>query len=408
MQQYRKMDKTQIAKINKYNILRCIIREGPINRAAIAKRADLSIPTVMSVIDDLFEKKIIRSIGKGESSGGKPPEMLEMVPDRFYYIGVDVGRTIIRVVADNAVSGQVACLQEPTGDTLPAKDLVDRICSYIVTIVDRLAVERERILGVGIAMPGLIENNTGRVLFSPDFKWENIPLRDWLQSFLPFPILVENSNRALALNESYLPDEIEPAHTTFSINLGYGIGAGLVIGDQIFTGSSGTSGELGHITVARDGPLCSCGNKGCLEAVASGAAIAAQAKKEAEQNGKSKILALCGGDFSKIDAKLVFDAAKQGDEAALAIIDDAADYIGIGIAMAVNVLDPDRIVLCGGLMKNGPCFFEEIKTSIQKHKMWKAGNHLVIATGARGEFSTANGACRVLANTLWWRRALPI
>ncbi|MDR0584586.1 MAG: ROK family protein, partial [Treponema sp.] len=370
--------------------------------------ADLSIPTVMSIIDDLFEKKVIRSIGKGESSGGKPPEMLEMVPNRFYYIGVDVGRTVIRVVVNNAVYEQVASLQEPTGNPLPAKDLVDRICSYVATIVRQSAIAKYNILGVGVAMPGLIENDTGRVLFSPDFSWEDIPLKAWLQDSLGYPILVENSNRALALNESYLPGEVESSRATFSVNLGYGIGAGLVIGDQIFTGSSGTSGEIGHITVVRDGPLCACGNRGCLEAVASGLAIADQAKKEAEQDKKSKIWELCGGDFSKIDAKLVFDAAEQGDNAALAIIDIAAEYIGIGIAMAVNVLDPDRVVLCGGLMRNNPYFFEKINTSIRKHKMRKAGNQLVISAGAKGEFSTANGACRVLANNLWWRRTLPI
>jgi predicted NBD/HSP70 family sugar kinase len=409
LQQYRKMDKFQIGQTNKYNAFRCIIREAPINRAAIAKRTDLSIPTVMSIVDDLFEKKVIRSIGKGESSGGKPPEMLEIIPDRFYYIGVDVGRTIIRVVVNNVVHEQVSSLQEPTGNILPAKDLVDRICSYIVTIIRQSAIESHSILGVGVAMPGLIENDTGRVLFSPDFSWEDIPLKTWLQDSLGYLIRIENSNRALALNESYLPEEVESSRTTFSINLGYGIGAGLVMGDQIFTGSNGTSGEIGHITVIRDGPLCACGNRGCLEAVASGFAIATQAKKEAVKNKKSRILELCGGDISKIDANLVFEAVEQGDKAALAIIDTAAEYIGIGIAMAVNVLDPDHVVLCGGLMRNGPYFFEKINASIQKHKMWKAGDrHLVISIGTGGEFSTANGACRVLANSLWWQRALPI
>jgi predicted NBD/HSP70 family sugar kinase len=403
------MDKFQIGQTNKYNVFRCIIREAPINRAAIAKRADLSIPTVMSIVDDLFEKKVVRSIGKGESSGGKPPEMLEIIPDRFYYIGVDVGRTIIRVVVNNVVYEQTASLQETTGNTLPAKDLVDRICSYITTIISQSAIETHSILGVGVAMPGLIENDTGRVLFSPDFGWEDVPLKAWLQNSLPYPILVENSNRALALNESYLPGEIESSSATFSINLGYGIGAGLVMGDQIFTGSNGTSGEIGHITVIRDGPLCACGNRGCLEAVASGMAIATQARKEAEQNKKTKILELCGGDLSGIDAKLVFQAAEQGDKAALIIIDTAAEYIGMGIAMAINVLDPERVVLCGGLMRNGPYFFEKINASIQRHKMWKAGDrHLAISIGAKGEFSTANGACRVLANSLWWQRDLPI
>jgi predicted NBD/HSP70 family sugar kinase len=311
-------------------------------------------------------------------------------------------------VANNAVYKQVACLQEPTREYLPERALVDRICAYIMHIADQLAVGKEQILGVGIAMPGLIENETGNVLFSPDFKWNNIPLRSWLQSSLSFPILVENSNRALALNESYLDGEEEPAQTTFSINLGHGSGAGLVMGDQLYTSSGGTSGEFGHITVIPEGPPCMCGNRGCLEAVASGMAITAQAQKAARHNRNSKLTMLCGGDFSKIDAKMVFQAADLGDKPALAIIDAAAEYIGIGIAMAVNVLDPDRIILCGGLMKNGPHFFEKIKISVEKHKMYQTGHHMVLSSGAKGEYSTANGACRVLANNLWWRRALPI
>jgi predicted NBD/HSP70 family sugar kinase len=408
MQQYHKMDKLQIAQINKYNVLHCLIRKGPINRAAIAKLADLSIPTVMSIIDDLFEKKVVRSIGKGESSGGKPPEMLEIVPDRFYYIGVDIGRTAIRVVVNNIVSRQIACMQEPTGEPLPEKEFVDRLCGLILQIFTRLDVEKERVLGVGVAMPGLIENETGNVLFSPDFEWNDIPLRTWLQSALPFPVIVENANRALALNESYIPGEEDHVHTTFSVNLGYGIGAGLVIGEDLYIGAGGTSGELGHITVEPEGPVCKCGNTGCLEAVASGAAIAMEGQRIMEKGESSKITELCGNDPRTIDAKLVFQAANLGDGAALKIVDTAAEHIGIGLSMAVNVLDPDRVVLCGGLMKNGPLFFDKIKISLQKHQMRQAGRHMKISMGTRGEYSTANGACRVLANTLWWRRALPV
>jgi predicted NBD/HSP70 family sugar kinase len=408
MQYYHKIDKLQIARTNKYNVLRCLIREGPINRAAIAKLTDLSTPTVMSIIDDLFEKKVVRSIGKGESSGGKPPEMLEVMADRFYYIGVDVGRTTIRVVANNAVSRQVSCLQEPTSNPFPEKKFVNRLGELVLRVIEQLHTEKERILGVGIAMPGLIENETGNVLFSPDFEWNDIPLRTWLQTLLPFPVIVENANRALALNESYIPGEEDHTHTTFSVNLGYGIGAGLVIGEDLYTGASGTSGEFGHITVDRAGPLCHCGNTGCLEAVASGEAIARQARAAVQAGISSKIGALAGGDAANIDAKLVFQAAERGDEAALAIIDMAAEYIGIGLSMAINVLDPDRVVLCGGLIKNGAGFFEKINASMQKHKMRQTSRQMVISAGAKGEYSTANGACRVLANALWWQRALPI
>jgi predicted NBD/HSP70 family sugar kinase len=402
------MDKTQIAQTNKYNVLHCLIRGKPINRAAIAKLTDLSIPTVMSIIDDLLEKKIVRSIGKGESSGGKPPEMLEIVPDRFYYIGLDVGRTAIRAVVNDVISRQIACLQEPTGDPFPEQQFVERLCRLILQIYEQMSVEKDRILGVDIAMPGLIEHETGSVLFSPDFGWNNIPLRSWLREALPFPVFVENSNRALALNESYVPGEEEHTHTIFSVNLGYGIGGALIMGDDVYVGASGTSGEIGHITVDMEGPVCLCGNRGCLEAVASGAAIALQGQRAASRSRKSKLAGLCAGDISQIDAKLVFEAANTGDSAALEIIERAAEYIGVGLSMAINVLDPDRVVLCGGLMKNGPLFFDRIKASVQQHQMRQAARTVVISAGTGGEYSTANGACRVLANHLWQKRAMPV
>jgi predicted NBD/HSP70 family sugar kinase len=407
MQQFHKMDKLQIAQINKYNVIRCLMREGPINRAAIAKRMDLSIPTVMFITEGLLKSNFIRSIGKGASSGGKPPEMLEIVPERFFYIGLDIGRTAIRAVAVDAASRQVACLREPTDNPVPERQFVDRLGRIILKIAGQLKTKNDRILGVGIAMPGLIEKESGVVLVSPDFGWNNIPLQEWLKAKTPFPVMVENANRALALNEVFLLGEDVP-HTTFTVNLGYGRGAALVIGEELYTGASGTSGEIGHITAAPGGPVCHCGNKGCLEAVASGAAIAFQGKKILNSRNSSTLRELAGNDPEKVNAELVFRASEQGDKDAAAIVDNAAEYIGIGLSMAINVLDPDRLVLCGGLMRNGPAFFGKIKNSIETHRMRQAGRAVVISSGKGGEYSTANGACRVLANSLWWNRKLPV
>jgi predicted NBD/HSP70 family sugar kinase len=180
------------------------------------------------------------------------------------------------------------------------------------------------------------------------------------------------------------------------------------MGEDLYTGASGTSGEIGHITAAPGGPLCRCGNRGCLEAVASGAAIAAQGKSALGSQKSSILRELAGGDREKVDAGLVFRAAKLGDRDAAAIVDNAAEYIGIGLSMAINVLDPDRLVLCGGLMRNGPAFFEKIQQSIETHRMRQAGRHLVVSAGTGGEYSTANGICRVLSNSLWWNRKLPV
>jgi predicted NBD/HSP70 family sugar kinase len=383
---YTKVDKLLLAQANKYNVFGCLLKEGPINRAAIAKRADLSVPTVMAITGELIEKGFIRSIGKGESSAGKPPEMLEVVPDAFYTLGVDLGRTAIRIVVNDALSHQAFCHKEDTGDPCPGDEFIFRLKRLMLRTIKPFQKEGTKILGAGIAMPGLIESGTGMVINSPDFGWKDVPLREALARDLPFPVMVRNSNHAQALNEN--GDDGDGYRSTFCINLGYGIGAALVIGDELYPGAGGASGELGHSVVEKDGPLCKCGNSGCLEAVASGEAIARQAHAP--------------------EARLVFEAAGAGDESAEKILNAAADYIGIGLSTAVNVLDPDRVILCGGLVKNGPAFFERIKASMDRHVMPRPGRRLNVMLGTKGEYSAAQGACKALINSFWAERALPI
>jgi predicted NBD/HSP70 family sugar kinase len=403
----KKLNQFQIAQTNKYNVFRCLIREGPINRAAIARRVDLSIPTVMTIVNDLFEKKLIHSAGKGESGVGKQPEILAIDPDRFFYIGVDIGRSTLRIVVNNLAGAEAVSMKEPTGDPFPEKEFIVRVKKLMLRFVKKLKIGPEKILGAGFAMPGLIEKGTGKVIVAPDFGWKDIPLQDWLQSGIPYPVLVKNSTQALAVNEAsvFSADEV---HTTLCVNLGYGIGAAIITGGELYEGTGGISGELGHCMVDRDGPLCKCGNTGCLEAVSSGEAIARQAQTIITHHARSRIAELCGGNAAGITAKMVFDAAEAGDGPALKILNSAAVNIGIGISMAVNILDPDRVFLCGGLMRNGPWFLDLIKASMEEHLTAKSDRGLVLQAGARDEYSTAKGAARVLLNTLWARRVLPI
>jgi predicted NBD/HSP70 family sugar kinase len=412
MRSYIKVDKLKIAQINKYNVLNYIGRKEPINRAALVKWTQLSLPTIMAITGELLEKGAIRSIGKGEiarnpaHNAGKPPEMLEVNPDFFYIVGVDLGRTTVRIVINDAVSRQKFCYEEVMGDPFPVDDFISRLNKLILNLIKSQGIKRNRILGAGVAMPGLIENVTGRVIISPDFGWMDVPLQSQMEKALPFPILVKNSNHALALHESSF--EGDNYRASFCVNLGYGIGAALVIGDELYAGARGADGEVGHSVIEKGGPLCKCGNSGCLESMASGEAIARQAATIAAHHGKTKITELCDGDISKIDARMVFQAAEGGDEGARKIISAAADYIGMGISTAVNILDPDRVILCGGLMKNGPYFFEKIRSCIGEHVMHHSDRKLEVTVGRGGEFSTAQGACQILLHTYWTEQRLPI
>jgi len=420
MRSYTKVDKLKLAQTNKYNVFNCIVQKGPINRAAIAKWTDLSLPTVMTITGELLEKNAIRSIGKGEinrslqnkngmitgSNTGKPPEMLQVNPDFCYTIGVDLGRTTVRIVINDAAFQQKICYKEAMGDPFPEDDFISRIIKLIQKLMKSQRIRKNQILGAGIAMPGLIENGSGRVIVSPDFGWNNVSLQDQLRKALLFPVMVKNSNHALALNESAF--EGDNYRVSFCVNLGYGIGAALIVGSDLYTGAWGADGELGHSVMVKNGPLCKCGNSGCLESVASGEAIARQAAAIVAHHGGSKILELCDGDISKIDASMVFRAAEGGDEGSRKIISAAAEYIGIGVSTAVNIMDPDRVILSGGLMKNDPRFFENIRSHMEEHIMYHSGRKLEVAIGKGGEYSTAHGACRALLNTFWTEQKLPI
>lgn len=223
-------DRYRAAPTNKSNVMRTIILEGPISRAALAKRVGLSLPSVMTITENLINRGLVRAVGKGKSSGGKPPELLSVVPESEYYMGVDIGRGTIRLVLMNLAQKVVYGTMVETGEVQPVEAFVDRLCERIQSSLLESGVALDRLAGVGVAMPGLIERDTGHILFSPDFGWSDIPLQSWLQSRLSYPVLVENANRALALAESgWRGDGGESGtHTVLCVNIGHGIGAALM------------------------------------------------------------------------------------------------------------------------------------------------------------------------------------
>lgn len=353
----------------------------------------MSIPAVMNITNELLRRGVVTAVGKQGTGVGKHPEMYAMCGEYFRCIGVDIGRTMERIVI-TGLDGNVLIQDEfPTEFVLEPRHFVDRLCNIICQTVERAAVEPSTIVGVCVAMPGLIEVDTGRVVFSPNFGWKNIPLQQWLEEKLPYQVIVENANRAQAFWE-IRPGRGNDQLTVFCAGLGFGIGAALIRQGVVYYGASGTSGEFGHVTVCPEegGRQCTCGNTGCLEAVASGAALAEQGRELVEQGNAAVLRELCRGKTEKIDARLVFEAAKRGDMACAQLVEDAAKYIGIALASAINMLDPDEIYLCGGLMKNGDAFFERIKYHTRKRQMQFAGRHVVICASIQDDWHVAKGA----------------
>lgn len=405
MEVYKRMDSHRMAMINKQNVMRCISSYGPINRSAIAKMVGLSIPTVMDITDQLIEHGMVVCELRKSTGQGKRPELLSVCGEHFRFIGVDVGRTTIRIVLVGLDQKIIATVKYATENVQCERAFVERICAEIMKLVESSGVDQDSIVGVSVAMPGLIDRESGSVIFSPNFGWENVPLQAWMNEILPYEVIVENANRVQASWEVFRNRENKDL-TVLCIGLGYGIGGGFLQKGKLYYGASGTSGEFGHLPVCHDqNAKCSCGNIGCLEAVASGAALARRARELASE-GDAVLMELCGGDLDKLEAKMVFDAARQGDERAQQIIDQTAEYIGIALAASINLLDPDRIYLCGGMMKNGPEFLRKIKTCTLRRQMHNSGRGVLILPGDPDEWNVARGAAQVVPYYNWSKASL--
>lgn len=394
-----KYDKFAMAQMNRSMVFDLIRRKGPISRAEIARTIGLSIPTVMKITEEFSHKQFVQDVGKGESSGGKRPELLELIPDSKYIIGVGVGRSKTNVLMMN-LAGEVFIREiMETGGTVVPEVWISRLIRVIENVIRESGLPEKRILGMGIGMPGILDEDSGKVLFSPDFKWENVDMLTPIRERFKMDITIENANRALAMGEYYFGAGVD-SRNFLVVNLGHGIGSAIMREGEFYRGSSGSSGEIGHIILEKNGPKCNCGNKGCLEAIASGNAIARDAKIAVLEGNASKIMELVNGDINRIEAKTVFEAAHLGDQMAIQITERAMQYIGIGLANYINLLDPDLIILFGGLTNAGDIFLKKIKEVLRERQMKFAGRQVKLVISQMGENGTAVGAASLVLKKL--------
>ncbi len=369
------LDKQILADYNKGRVIEIISKEGPINRAKIAKELELSIPTIMKIAEEFINEGIVRVVGKAESTGGKRPDLYEIVKDAYYCIGVDLGRFRLKIIISN-LKGEIILRKVEDISHICAFEVILKLLEQkIEELLEEKEISSEKIMGIGLAVPGIIERNTGKILYSPDYGWENVDFATPLREKFGLWIAVENSNRAEALGEKWI-GVAQNAHDIFSVNIGHGIGAAILKGDEVYRGSSGAGGEFGHVILKKDGPLCDCGNYGCLEALASGNAIAKKMKKK--------------------EAKEVFDLAREGNLQAKEVIDEAIEYLGIGIAGVINLLDPDMVVLSGGVVQSYDMFGDKLQKIIKERQIKYGGRNVKIKVGILGEDATAIGATVLL------------
>ena len=336
-----KKDASYLNKLNKIEVLGLIRGSSEISRAGIVKKTKLSAPTVTRIVDSLIDSNLVRIVGNGDSTGGRPPKLIRFDGSNNFVIGVDLGSTSIRAVISDLDGKFVTEIETPTD----LKGGFQKICQQLVELINKL-VERsklveDKILGVGLAVAGLINSETGIIEYSPMFKWKKVNLQEELKKYLKIAVFYDNVSRVTALGE--LLYGVGKKHKNFiCVNVGFGIGAGIIINGEPFFGNRGFSGEFGHIIVNHNSPHTDAdGIRGCIEALSSGYGIAKIAKDQINSGKESSILSDVKGNLEKITAEIVINAAKEEDILALKIVDEAMTYLGIGIDSLIKLFNPE-------------------------------------------------------------------
>jgi glucokinase len=302
-----------------------------------------------------------------------------------FVLGIDIGGTnlVVGSVAEDG-SSMVASASEPTHSEAGATDVVDRLVGLAERAIatTRREAPGAEILGVGVGAPGPLDTKRGIVLLTPNLGWVNMPLRQLIHDRLGLPAALDNDANCAVLGEWWV-GAARGARHAIGITIGTGIGGGLIIDGQLYHGASDVAGEIGHTTIDTEGRRCKCGNYGCLEAYASGPNIALRAVEELEAGAESRLRTLVGGDLQKITAQTVYQAAANGDELALEVVNDTAKFLGVGIGNLLNVYNPEVVVVCGGVTLAGDHLFEPLRREV-----------------ARRAFKPAVTACRIVPGEL--------
>ena len=287
------------------------------------------------------------------------------------YIGVDVGGTSVKAgVVDEA--GRI--LAKASTPTLPERAyewVIRDIADLCVRVAQQAGVAMDEIAAIGVGVPGICNMKTGVIPFCTNLGWHDVPFVEEMRKYIDKPIFVDNDATVAGYAESIAGVSAGTQSSVF-ITLGTGVGGGIIINGKPYSGAHGVGSEIGHMILKMDGEPCSCGNYGCFERYASATAIIREARRAVKAHPESMILQACGGDPENINAKTVIDCAKEGDETALAVFHEYVRALALGIVSLINAIDPEVVVLGGGVSAAGEYLLDAVRQAIKSLVFYKA------------------------------------
>lgn len=390
-----------ISRINKSQVIKAVRERGELSRQEIALYTGLSPATATRAVESLVNvEKLLVETGSKATPKGRPFKTVKFNPDSYFMIGVDIGATSIRAALTNLNAQYIKEVEVLTEVGKGPEYVLDKVASVIEKLYHTSFIEKDKIAGVGLAIGGMVNNKTGKVEYSPTLNWSDVDLKKHLADRFHIPIIFDNVVRVMALGEMNYG---KGAHydNFIVVNVGYGVGAGIIAEKKLFMGTDGMSGELAHFPVVENWNIpCLCGKTGCLSSTCSGRAIAARAVHELEGNKDSSLVEIYNNRTRAFEAKDVFEAARNGDKLSNKVLDDAARYLGGASAGMVSLFNPQAVLFGGGVILNNEGFFEKVKEHLKKGMIRQCSTNVDVEMVGLKENAAVMGALSLVLNNV--------
>lgn len=383
---------------NRALLLELVRTREPISRAELARVGRLNVAVVSKMMERLIAEGLVKEIGTGPSTGGRRPTLLCLVPEARCAVGVNVGTRTLTAVATDLHGSVKKRAKAHSGMSLGPEVLADRVEKIIEEVLVDLPAELGKVLGIGLALPAPILGS-GQASFSPPSYpgWGEIKIGERIERRFGLPVLLDNDANAAAVGE-HLYGAGRGVGDMFYLIAHRGVGGAAVVNGFLHRGTHGGAGEIGHTVVDLEGPRCGCGKYGCLEAFAGRAAIARRASRALKLGGGEK---LAGHEADEVTAEVVIEAALSGDALAKRILEETGEYLGLGIVSAINVLDPELVVMGGSTMRAGEMILKPATRVVRNRALPGLAEHARIVVGELGEDAGAVGAASMVLRGLF-------
>lgn len=373
-------------------VIEKIHSDGPITQREIVNQTGISFAKVNKITTVLNKIGLTFENGKEESNGGRRSSLFEVNPNFRYTIGCQLSHTRIQTIIGNLKGKILFENVKPYEKSIGKEAVINLLLDSIEDLINKSKIDKEKYLGIGVAIAGLFNPNDGTALPFPHLvKWGSVAFKEIIAAKFNLPCYVNNVANAAALAElNYGLGKGKDS--ILYLNIGSGLGMGIIFNGKLYEGVSGSAGEFGHISVDDHGPLCECGNLGCLEAIASTQAIVNQAKTLLKQGVSSNLLTMINDDLTKLDFDLICRAANESDKLAYNLIDKMGQNLGEGIVTIINLFNPARIILGGKIGSASNLISNSIMAIVQKRALELPRRNTEIVFSQMGSYTGALGS----------------